>query len=559
MRVGVVAMLFAVAFSAADAAAPGRPDAAELCLVDAGALSAADAPLLPIGAYRALRVSDDARAQRLFEQGMVYGWGFNFAEALRSFRAAVLADRGCALCRWGIAWSLGPSINHDMQAADVPIALDALVQARAYAAESAERERALIDALSARYSPDPHADVERLAAGYADAMRAVAARFPDDADIAVLTAEAIMNAHPYDYWQRDGRPHRWTSEIERLLQRAIKRVPDHLAAHHYRIHLFEDSPQPERALDSAAKLPAVAPGIGHLLHMPSHVYLRIGRYHDAVLANQAAAQADRDYLKAVKANPEYAINYVPHNLHYLWVAALWSGESATAREAAAELAAMAARLPAAAPAGGTAQHFLAAPWLTDLRFERWDALLARPRPAVEEQPYLAGLVAFARGIAQVRRGDSVAATSELARLERALDGAARARLRLRSANDTAEILQPARWLLKAELAAATGDAAGALRSARAAVAAEDRLQADEPAAWLFPSRHTLARLLLDAGRVGAARTAYQQDLKRNPENALALHGLAVAEERLGRGAEAARWRARAASAWQHADTALPSR
>ena len=191
-------------------------------------------------------MSGSDRAQKFFEQGMVFGLGFNFAEAVRSFRAATLADLDCAMCRWGIAWALGPSVNHDMKREDIPIAIDAIVQARAYAPDPASRERALIDALALRYSDDPKADGDKLARDYADAMRKLAARYPDDADIAVLAAEAIMNAHPYDYWRPAGAPQPWTPEVVALLDRATRLAPDHPGAHHYRIHLYEASTTPER-------------------------------------------------------------------------------------------------------------------------------------------------------------------------------------------------------------------------------------------------------------------------------------------------------------------------
>jgi tetratricopeptide (TPR) repeat protein len=549
MRCAVVALLGCLTAGAAWAQARGP--AAEVCMIDAGALAAADARELPIGPYRGPGASPVPRAQRMFEQGLVYGWGFNFPEAVRSFRAAVLADRDCALCRWGIAWALGPSINHDMPRENLPAALDAIVQARVYA-PPAGRERALIDALAVRYAPG--ATDDRRAADYAAAMRELAQRFADDADIAALAAEAIMNAHPYDYWQRDGRPRRWTPEIERLLERALAIAPDHPAAHHYRIHLYEDSPQPQRALDSAARLPDVSPGLGHLLHMPSHLYLRLGRYHEVVLANRAASQADRDYLAAVGANPDYAAGYVPHNLHFLWVGALWSGESQVAQLAASELAILATRLDSAA---GTTQHFLAAPWLTDLRFARHDAVLARALPPLNDRPYLAGLIHFAHGIAHAARGDGVAGQAALARLAAASQAATVAELSVRNTNAAGDLLEVGRALLAAHLAASRGDRAAAIRQARAAVSAEDRLQPDEPAAWQFPARHTLGRLLLAAARPDQARAVYRQDLKRHPENAMALEGLAAAEAALGRAAQSERYRQRAADAWRHADVPLP--
>jgi hypothetical protein len=541
----------------AGAAAAKPQGAAAVCLNDAGALPAAEARLLPIGNYRGPRASADERAQRLFEQGLVFGWGFNFAEAVRSFRAAVLADLDCSLCRWGIAWAVGPSINHDMDPADMPVAIDAIAQARAYAPAAGSRERALIDALAARYSEDHNADQEQLAVAYADAMRKLAARNVDDPDIAVLAAEAIMNAYPYDYWADDGRPRPWTREIIALLDRANRIAPDHPAAHHYRIHLYEGSRTPEKALASAERIGALAPGVGHLVHMPSHIFLRVGRYHDAVLANRAAVDADREYLAAVKANETYAADYVPHNIHFLWASALWSGEGAVARQAADELAQAAGRLPDEPARRGTRQHFQAAPWITLVRNREWHDLLARAVPKSSDAPYLEGLIHYARGMAYAASGDLPAAQREADLLASRASAAREQKLAVKNINPASSLLGIAHALLSAEIALARSDAAAAIRHGRTAVAAEDRLEVDEPPAWQIPARHALARALLVGGRPGEARKVYLEDLHRHPENAPALAGLAAAERRLGRQAAATALEQRARAAWKVSDLELP--
>lgn len=550
--VAVVALLVA-------GSAWARPlGAAAVCLNDAGALPVAGARLLDTGPYRAPRVSANERAQKLFEQAMVFGWGFNFAEAVRSFRAAALTDLDCGMCRWGIAWALGPSINHDMRPEDVPVAIDAIAQARAYVPDTATRDRELVDALARRYAGAPQADAERLAQDYADAMRRVAARYPDDADIAVLAAEASMNAHPYDYWQDGGGAQPWTSEIIALLDRATRIAPDHPAAHHYRIHLFEASSTPDRALASAERIGILAPAVGHLVHMPSHIFLRVGRYHDAVRANRAAVESDRAYLAAVNANAAYAADYVPHNVHFLWASALWSGESAVALQTADDLARAADRLPRESARRGTRQHFQAAPWLTLVRFRRWDDLLQRPLPTASDAPYFAGAAHFARGMAYAATGDVGSARAQATALRRMERRARTQGLAVKNINAGADLLGLAHSLLAAEIALARGAPADAVRHAAAAVAAEDRLEPDEPPAWQVPARHALGRALLAAGRAQEARAVFGEDLERHPENAVALHGLAAAERRLGdrRAAEALERRAQAA--WMHGDTPLPS-
>jgi tetratricopeptide (TPR) repeat protein len=552
-------VLVALAALLCAGAALAKPEGARaVCLNDAGALPAAEARLLAIGSYKAPRVSADERAQKLFEQGMVFGLGFNFAEAVRSFRAATLADLDCAMCRWGIAWALGPSVNHDMKREDVPVAIDAIVQARAYALDLASRDRALIEALALRYSDDPKADGDKLARDYADAMRRLAARYPDDADIAVLAAEAIMNAHPYDYWRPGGAPQPWTPEVEALLDRATRLAPDHPGAHHYRIHLYEASTTPEKALASADRIGALAPAVGHLVHMPSHIYLRLGRYHDAVLANRAAVESDREYLAAVKANPTYAADYVPHNVHFLWASALWSGESKVAMQAAEGLARAAERLPQEVSRLGTRQHFQAAPWLTLVRYGQWDALLARKPPRVSEAPYFAGLVHFARGMAYAATGDLEAARAQAEGLRVMERRTAEQKLKVKNINPAADLLAIARSLLASELALARGARAEAVRHAVAAVAAEDRLEIDEPPAWQLPARHALGRALLASGRAQEARGVFTEDLERHPENAVALSGLAAAERWMGRNDAADALERRATVAWSRADTPLPS-
>jgi tetratricopeptide (TPR) repeat protein len=292
--------------------------------------------------------------------------------------------------------------------------------------------------------------------------------------------------------------------------------------------------------------------------MPSHIYLRLGRYHDAVLANRAAVESDREYLAAVKANPTYAADYVPHNIHFLWASALWSGESKATLQAAEELARAADRLPQEVSRLGTRQHFQAAPWLTLVRYRQWDALLARQLPRVSEAPYLAGLIHFARGMAYAATGDLEAARAQAEGLRVMERRTTEQKLKVKNINPAADLLAIARSLLASELALARGARAEAVRHAVAAVAAEDRLEIDEPPAWQLPARHALGRALLASGRAQEARAVFAEDLERHPENAVALSGLAAAERWLGRNDAADALERRASAAWARADTPLPS-
>lgn len=525
------------------------PMSAARCTSSPAALPLTGAKLLRgIGSYRAVRVSDSDEAQQFFEQGMVMGWGFNAAESQRSFRAAIELDPTCAMCHWGLAWSLGPGLNHDMEEGNRPLAQAALVKAHALAVDA--RSRALIEATALRYS-GTGSDHGRGPA-YVSAMQRLARSWPGDADIALLAAEATMVARPYDWWRDNGNPKSRTPEIAATLQRSLLLAPDHPGALHYTIHLYEDSPSPGRALDAARRLPVSAPGLGHLVHMPSHIDLRLGRYHDAVLANQSAIEVDRSYRAAAfgeQADSFYLQHYARHNLHFLWVAALWSGESATARDAAQRLS------QSSAVEAEVDSLLEAAPWVTDIRFAAWDAVLARPMPPASDS-FPAAMAHFARGLAFAARGDAKAGEAERVALQRTERTVRRAMQPRDEAQEAADMLRVAHWQLGAELAAAQGQRAAAIALARRAVAAEDRLPAGEPSRWQIPSRHGLGRLLLADGKAAAAASVYRADLVRHPDNAVALAGLARAERDRGELAAAERMAERARLAWQHADRPL---
>lgn len=530
------------------AAPPG-----ELCLSDTRGLKAADARLFEgTGSYRAPKVSNDPEAQRYFEQAMVFSWGFNFPEAARSFRAAVLRDPDCALCRWGIAWALGPNINADMDPAEAPVVRDAQVQARAYAKTA--RDRDLIAALALRHRPGATTVSSADARRYSDAMVALAERRPDDADIAVLAAEALMTEHAYDWWRADGTPQPWTTRIEALLDRAVRLSSGHPGAHHYRVHVYGDSRTPGRAADSASRLEAIAPGVGHLVHMPAHIYVRVGRYHEAVRANAAAVEADRRYAALTDPDPQYVAGYVVHNQHFLWAAALWSGESALASATADAVAAAAAASQRVDE--GTRQHLMALPWLTDVRFASWSAILARPVPA--SGAYLRGLSFFARGVAAARTGDLPLAQRELTALKAARRTANAQKLTIKNINPAGDLLALAESWLKAEIAVARRAWPEARRQAQQAVKRERALVVDEPLVWPLPAEQLAGHVELAADAPKAALAAFRRDLDAHPDNAYALAGVAAAQRRLGEVAQADRTLAEARRAWSHADVPLPT-
>ena len=494
-------------------------------------------------------------AQRYFHQGTTLTWGFNPAEAARSFEAAIVADPSCALCWWGLAWALGPNINADMDAVSAERVRTALTEARARAPKSSRRTLALIDALSARHSavdskrpPDEEA--------YADRMRALARAYPKDADIAALAAEATLNLHPYEWWDANGKARPWTPETIALLTRALALAPEHPGANHYWIHLMEASPQPERALTNANRLRDMVPGSGHLLHMPAHIYMRVGRYADAVTANEKALAADKRYLEQVDAQRAYRVGYVAHNQHFLWAAAAMEGRSAEA------IAAARAAWPAACgPRPGdrsTAilQYYYALPLYSLVRFGRWQEILEDTLPPDVAEPYALAIWHYARGTAYARTGRVAQARRELADVLRLAADPALERARIKNINPTRTLAKIATLTLAADIAATEGRPADAVAPLAEAVLLEDTLTYDEPHLWLAPTRHALGAALLAAGRPADAEKIYREDLRHYPDNGWSLQGLAEAQRRQGNSTAASATQARARTAWTNADIPL---
>ena len=518
--------------------------------------AATTAPLLSGLASPAVpKASDRAPAQRYFAQGMALAWGFNPAEAARSFAAATEADPRCVLCWWGLAWSLGPTINADMDAAAAPRVRDALARARVLAPQASRRDRALVDALAARHpSADDPAAIDEAA--YAERMRKLARDHPRDADIAMLAAEAVMNLHPYDWWDRDGRPRPWTQYIRAELARAIALSPAHPGANHYWIHLIEASPRPGDALASADRLATLVPGSGHLLHMPAHIYMRTGRYGDAIAANERSIAADARYLGEVDAQGAYRVGYVAHNHHFLWAAAAMTGRGAAA------LAAARAAFPAACGPGrtdrstGILQHYYVLPVFTLVRFGRWREILEETLPPDVDEPYPLAIWHYARGTAFAKTGQAAAARRELAAVERLAADPRLAQAKIKNINAAEALVRIARLTLGADIALAEARPADAVAALAEATAIEDGLAYDEPHLWLAPTRHALGAALLAAGRAADAERVYREDLAHYPDNGWSLAGLAQAQRRQGHAAAAEATQRRFEAAWRNADMAL---
>jgi tetratricopeptide (TPR) repeat protein len=506
-----------------------------------------------LGTYTFKVTTKSARAQQFVNQGINLAYGFNHAEAGRAFAEAARLDPSCAMAYWGQALVLGPNINAAMTPEDEPKALELVKKADAAKARVTLRERAFIEALSARYTGKPE-DRQRADRAYADAMRKVHKTLPRDLDAATLFAESLMDLRPWNYWSRDGVPYDDTTEAIGALEGVLAANAKHPGALHYWIHLWEPTKTPERAEKEADRLLPLMPGAGHIIHMPGHIYLRVGRYVDAVKANEKAVAADEDYIAQCKAQGMYPLGYYPHNIHFIWMGATMSGQSALAIASARKVA---AAVPAAALKDAPPlQGFLLVPYHALVRFGKWDEMLAEPAPAFDSL-YTRGFWHYSRGRAFSGKGRFDEAEKELAALEAIVkDPALPALPASASLNTPDAILRIAPEVLMGDIAAKRKDFDKALLHLDRAVRLEDALIYTEPADWAYPVRQELGAVLLEAGRPVEAEAVYWDDLKRNPENGWSLFGVVQALTAQGRKEDAARVQQRFDKAWAAADVKL---
>jgi len=505
-----------------------------------------------LGAY-AFPVSTKSKDAQLFiNQGLNLSYAFNHAESGRAFREAARLDPSLAMAFWGQALVLGPNINAAMEPTDETPAFAAIRQAVELKKNATPREAAFIDALAARYSGKPDDRMARDQA-YAAAMREVAARFPDDLDAQVLYVESVMDLRPWGYWMGDGRPHDGIAEAVATIERVIAKAPQHPGALHLYIHLVE-SVAPAKAEAAADRLLPLVPAAGHLVHMPAHIYQRVGRYADAIKSNQLAIAADEDYITQCRAQGLYPMGYYPHNLHFLWFAATFDGQSALAIESARKTASKVD--DAALKAFPMLGAFKVVPYIALTRFGKWDAMLAEPAPPTGNT-YWTGNYHYARGVALAATGRPDEAERELRTIkallaDKQLDGT------LFSPNVARNVLTIAPEMLAGEIAFARKRFDAAVDHYQRAVRLDDGLVYTEPAEWHYPPRHALGAALLAAGRPAEAETVYWDDLKRNPENGWSLFGVAEALKAQNKPEQAAIVEARFKKAWTRADVSLAS-
>ena len=457
-----------------------------------------------------------APTQAYFDQGVRLTYGFNHGEAIRSFREGARRDSGCAMCRWGEALAFGPNINGAMDSASGVAAWAAIRKAVELAPRASAKEQAYIRAMAQRYGPDPLSQRRQRDTAYAEAMVALAARYPRDDDAAVLAADALMNLSPWDYYLPSGEPRPNGRMALTLLERVLERSPDHPGACHYFIHAVE-AVAPERAVPCAERLPSLMPGAGHIVHMPAHIYIRVGRYDDAIENNLHAVHADEQHIADMAPDGAYRLGYYPHNYHFLWFAATMAGREETAITAAGNVAANTNRDLLLAPGMGALQHYLVTPLFAQVRFQRWTAVLETP--AYDAKLVYANAIRhYARALAFSARGDFNAAERELADLRGAVTSPALEGMTIWGLNSWSSVLGIAVQAASGDIALKRGETAKAIAIFEQGVALEDQLIYDEPPTWHLSVRLQLADALRKAGRDSDARKVRAEDQKRHPNN-----------------------------------------
>ena len=494
--------------------------------------------------------SSNERAQSFFNQGLKLSYAFNHAEGHRSFMEAARLDPNAAMSYWGQAFALGPNINDPQPDDERKNKInEAMTKARGLSSKSSAKEQALIEALSARYSEDLTKDVAELNMDYMNAMAKVVKKYPEDANIQILYAASVMNTVPWNYWDKDGKPSPNIKEAKAALEKAMKIAPENPGGHHYYIHMVE-LPYPDLGVPSADKLVTLMPGAGHIVHMPSHIYIRVGRYKDAVEVNQAAILADEDYISQCFAQGLYPLAYYPHNIHFLWSSASLLGASDIAIDAAKKTA---EKVPTGELAQLTfLQDFASTPLLAYVRFGKWNEILTVPAPNAAIK-HLNLMRHYARGMAFIRKGNAKEAQEELDAIAALKNDPDLENLVATANNTSYTIALVAYEVVAGELAALKGDFSTSIVHLEKAVVNEDKLIYTEPAAWHVPTRQNLGAVLLSAKKYEEAEKVYKDDLAILRQNGWSLMGLYNTLIAQGKTSEAEKIMREFKIAWEHAD------
>ncbi len=500
--------------------------------------------------------TDDTLAQKYFNQGLALSYGFNHKEANRSFRQVAKLDSDHPMAWWGAALVLGPNINAAMAEDNIPRAWEALQKAQELKANGIQKEQDYIEALSHRYAQNPPEDRAPLDKAYAKAMGRLAEKYPDDLDAQTLYAEALMDLHPWNYWKKNGEPQPWTPKILSVLESVIERDPDHPGANHLYIHAVE-AEEPEKALPSANRLRNLVPGAGHLVHMPSHIYIRTGDYHQGTLANERAVKADNQYVTQCRQQGIYPLAYVPHNYHFLWATATMEGRADRSIEAARSTSDLVNTETMRQPGLGTLQHYWVIPLYDHVRFARWDNILSYREPA-RDLIYPRGVWHYARGMAFVGKDSLNWAQKELSSLKTIAADDTLQEITIWDINTTQELMQIASRVLEGEIEARKGNYTQSIALLKGAISIEDQLTYNEPPDWFFPVRHNLGSVLLAADRPVEAERVYRKDLAKFPNNGWSLYGLYQSLKAQGKTKMAAKVKKQFQKAWKHADVELNS-
>lgn len=494
--------------------------------------------------------TDNERAQAFFNQGVKLSYAFNHAEGHRSFMEAARLEPNSAMVYWGQAFALGPNINDPLPDEERKKSInEAMTKAKSLASTASPKEQALIKALSDRYSEDLTKDVAELNMAYMNAMTDVVKKYPKDANIQILYAAAVMNTVPWNYWDQDGKPSPNIKEAKAALEKAMSLEPENPGGHHYYIHMVE-LPYPDLGVPSADKLASLMPGAGHIVHMPSHIYIRVGRYLDAVKVNQTAIQADEDYISQCFAQGLYPLAYYPHNIHFLWSSASLLGDSKIAIDAAKKTA---EKVPTGELETLTfLQDFAATPMLAYVRFGKWNEILTIPAPR-KEIKHLNLIRHYARGIAFIRKGNITEAQEELEAIGNLKNDPELETLVATANNASIHSANIAYEVVAGELAMLKGNFSESRKHLENAVAFEDGLTYTEPAAWHVPTRQNLGAVLLKAKKYEEAEAIFKEDLSILRQNGWSLMGLYKSLMAQGKTEEAEKIKEEFDVAWEHSD------